>query len=237
MPEARRTNTDSNWILQNLTRKDSALLAPELESVDLPLRRSLESRNRKIEHVYFLDSGFASIVANGPHDRQIEVGLIGREGMTGSTLAMGTDRSPNETYMQQAGKGRRVKAAGFVRALEQCPGLRRSCLLFAHTLTIQTAHTAMANGRNKLEERLSRWLLMAHDRTDGDDLPITHEFLGLMLGTQRPGVTIAMNHLEQAGLIRARRGIVSILDRAALEKTAAGAYGTPEAELKRVFIQ
>jgi CRP-like cAMP-binding protein len=237
MPEARRTNSDSNWILQNLSRKDSAVLEPDLENVDLPLRLSLEVRNRKIEHVYFPDSGFASIVANGPHDRHIEVGLIGREGMTGSAIAMGTDRSPNETYIQLAGKGRRVKAAGFVRVLEQCPGFKRSCLLFAHTLSIQTAHTAMANGRNKLEERLARWLLMAHDRLDGDDLPITHEFLGLMLGTQRPGVTIAMNHLEQAGLIRARRGFIHILDRAALEKTAAGAYGTPEAELKRVFVQ
>ena len=228
-------NLPSNRILLSLSQKDLALLEPDLESVDLPLRRQLEARNRQIEHVYFPDSGFASVVANGESNRQVEVGLIGREGMTGVALLMGADRTPNETYIQLAGKGRRVKAARFVRAIGESAGLRRSCLKFAHTLVMQATHTAAANARNKLEERLARWLLMAHDRADGDDLTLTHEFLGFMLGTQRPGVTITMNELERRGFIRTRRGVISIIDRASLEKCAGGAYGAPEAELKRLF--
>lgn len=228
-------NAASNLILLSLSQKDLALLEPDLESTDLPLRHHLEGRNRRIEYVYFPDSGFASVVANGESSRQVEVGLIGREGMTGVALLMGADRTPNETYIQMAGKGRRLKAASFVRAIGQSASLHRSCLMFAHTLVVQATHTAAANARSKLEERLARWLLMAHDRADGDDLPLTHEFLGFMLGTQRPGVTITLNELERRGFIRTRRGVISIIDRPSLEKSAGGAYGAPEAELKRLF--
>jgi CRP-like cAMP-binding protein len=225
----------SNLILLSLAQKDLALLEPDLESVDLPLRHQLEGRNRRIEHVYFPDSGFASVVANGDSSRQVEVGLIGREGMTGVALLMGADRGPNETYIQMAGKGRRLRATSLVRAIAESASLHRSCLKFAHTLVVQATHTAAANARNRLEERLARWLLMAHDRADGDDLPLTHEFLGFMLGTQRPGVTITLNELERRGFIRTRRAVISIIDRASLEKSAGGAYGAPEAELKRLF--
>ncbi len=217
------------------SRETTSAFLSLLEAVDLPLRRRLETRNRRIEHVYFPDSGFASVVANGAGDRQIEVGLIGREGMTGMAIMMGTDRSPNETYIQHAGRGRRIKVGGFVRAIGQSLTLHRSFLLFAHSLVIQTSHTAMANGRSRIEVRAARWLLMAHDRVDGDALSLTHEFLALMLGTQRPGVTIALNYLEKQGFIRARRGVVTIIDRKALEKSSNGTYGGPEAELQRLF--
>jgi len=226
----------SNRILVGLSPEDFGLLQPHLEAIDLPLRRQLEIRNRRIDYVYFIDSGFASVVASGANNGSIEVGLIGREGMTGLALMMGVDRTPNETYMQLGGTGRRIRANIFVRAIGQSMSLHRAFLLFAHTLVIQTAHTAMANGRSKTEDRLARWLLMAHDRADRDDLPVTHDFLALMLGTQRPGVTIALNHLEKRGFIRAQRGIVTIVDRRALEKSSNGAYGGPEAELKRLFI-
>ena len=236
MAESIPNTSTSNRILLGLSREDFGLLEPDLEAVDLPLRRQLEIRNRRIEYVYFIDSGFASVVANGAGDRQIEVGLIGREGMTGLALMMGVDRTPNETYMQLGGSGRRIKANIFVRAIGQSMSLHRSFLLFAHTLVVQTSHTAMANGRSKIEDREVRWLLMAHYRADGDALPLTHEFLALMLGTQRPGVTIALNHLERQGFIRAHRGVVTIIDRKALEKSSNGTYGGPEAELKRLFI-
>jgi CRP-like cAMP-binding protein len=235
MAESDAGNLPSNRILLGLSPRDLGLLEPALESVDLPVRRQLEIRNRRIEHIYFPDSGFASVVANGESSSQVEVGLIGREGMTGAALLMGADRTPNDTYIQLAGKGRRVKAASFVRAIGESASLHRSCLKFVHTLVVQAAHTAAANARNKLEERLARWLLMAHDRADGDNLTLTHEFLGFMLGTQRPGVTITISELEQRGCIRTRRGVISIVDRAALEECAGGAYGAPEAELKRLF--
>ena len=98
---------------------------------------------------------------------------------------------------------------------------------------VQLAQTALANGRHKLEERLARWLLMAHDRLDGDELPLTHEFLAVMLGVRRSGVTVALTILQREGMVRARRGGILIIDRECLEECANGAYRNPEAELRR----
>jgi CRP-like cAMP-binding protein len=106
--------------------------------------------------------------------------------------------------------------------------LHRAMLRYAHAFLLQTTTTALANGRSKIEERLARWLLMARDRLESDELPLTHEFLALMLGTQRPGVTIALHGLERGGLITTRRGAITILDRKALEENANGTYFTPE---------
>lgn len=108
-------------------------------------------------------------------------------------------------------------------------------LLYAHAFLLQTGYTAMANGRAKIEERLARWLLMAHDRIDGDTLTLTHEFLSVMLGVRRPGVTHALNLLERVGLIHATRGIITVIDREGLEENSNGAYGTPESEFNRLF--
>jgi CRP-like cAMP-binding protein len=108
-------------------------------------------------------------------------------------------------------------------------------LRYGHAFVVQTGHTAMANGRSKVEERLARWLVMAHDRLDGDELPLTHEFLAIMLGVRRPGVTVALNLLEKDGLIDANRGVISIIDRKGLEEKSNGAYGVPEAEFRRLF--
>ena len=108
-------------------------------------------------------------------------------------------------------------------------------LQFAHAFIVQAAYTALANARSKLEERLARWLLMAHDRADGDEIPLTHEILALMLGVRRPGVTLALSILVRQGLIRTSRGFIFITDRRGLEKSSNGAYGVPEAEFHRLF--
>ena len=100
---------------------------------------------------------------------------------------------------------------------------------------IQTAHTVLAQGRAKLEERLARWLLMSHDRAEGDELPLTHEFLALMLGVRRAGVTMATHLLEGRGVIRATRGQLMVVDRKGLEEIAGGTYGVPEAEYRRLI--
>jgi len=113
--------------------------------------------------------------------------------------------------------------------------LRRALLRYGHSFVIQTAHTALANGRNKLLERLARWLLMAHDRVDGDDIHLTHEFLSIMLGVRRTGVTVALNQWARAGLVETKRGVITILDRGGLEEISNGSYGAPEAELRRLF--
>jgi CRP-like cAMP-binding protein len=235
MPESPPFGTTSNRLLSRLSREDFERLAPHLEKTDLPVRYRLEIRNRRIEHVYFLESGFASVVANGREDRSIEVGLIGREGMTGLAVLMGTDRTPYDTYIQLGGKGWRMKVDNFSRALKQSPTLHGLLLQFAHAFIVQAAYTALANARSKLEERLARWLLMAHDRANGDEIPLTHEFLALMLGVRRPGVTLALSILVRQGLIRTSRGFIFITDRRGLEKSSNGAYGVPEAEFQRLF--
>jgi CRP-like cAMP-binding protein len=214
----------SNRILARLSRADVDLLAPHLEPVDLPLRKQLEGRNKRIDQVYFIDAGFASVVANGTDKPSIEVGIIGREGMSGLAIVMGQNRAQHETYMQAAGKGQRIAAAKLREADAHSPTLHRAMLAYAYAFLRQTTTTALANGRSKIEERLARWLLMADDRLDGHELPLTHEFLGLMLGTHRPGVTIALQALERAGLIAHKRGRITILDRKSLEKSSNGTY-------------
>jgi|SRR5436190_15269557 len=214
----------SNRILSRLSRPDFALLEPHLEAVDLPVRKPLEARRKRIEHVYFPESGFASVVANGTSKPSIEVGIIGREGMTGLAIVLGSDRAQHATYIQVAGKGLRISADRLREADERSITLHRGMLRFAHAFLAQATTTALANGRSKIEERLARWLLMADDRIDGEVLPLTHEFLGLMLGTHRPGVTIAIQALEKQGLITARRARIAILDRKGLEKCSNGTY-------------
>lgn len=229
------SNATSNRLLSRLSAADFALLAPHLKPVDLPLRKKLENRDKPIDNVYFPESGFASVVANGSGQRSIEVGLIGREGMTGLPIIMGTDRSTNETFIQSAGKGLQISVANLRKAMEMGGSLHRCFLLYAHAFSVQTTYTAIANGRGKIEERLARWLLMAHDRVDTDELDLTHEFLSLMLGVRRSGVTIALQLLVKQGIIKAHRGGISVLDREGLEEISNGAYGTPEAEFQRLF--
>jgi len=224
MPKQPSRRTTTNRILSRLSPDDYELLAPNLQAIDLPVRKPIEARKRRIENVYFIESGFASVVANGSNKPSIEVGIIGREGMTGLAIVLGDDRAQHETYIQVAGRGLRISAANLRKADERAPTLHRAMLRYANSFLQQTTTTALANGRSKMEERLARWLLMANDRIDGKEVPLTHEFLGLMLGTYRPGVTKAIKALEQAGLVAARRGGISILDRKGLEKRSNGTY-------------
>ena len=199
-------------------------MAEHLEEVDLPVRRPLEGRKKRIDHVYFMKSGIASVVANGGSKPSIEVGIIGREGMTGIAIVLGHDRAVHETYMQMPGKGLRIRADDLRKAMEKSPSLQNALKRFVHAFLMQTTSTALANGRSKIEERLARWLLMAHDRVDGSKLQLTHEFLGLMLGVQRPGVTVAVRALVRAGMITTQRSSITIVDRKALEKSSNGTY-------------
>ena len=226
---------NKNKILAGLSKTDTALLQPLLTPVDLPVRKLLEARGRRIEQVYFLDSGLASIVASGGTNHSIEIAIVGREGMSGLPILMSTDRSPHETFMQSAGLGWRIAAADLSAAMSQSATLRERLLQYAHTVAVQMGFTALSNGRYKLEERLARWLLMALDRSDDNAVALTHEFLAVMLGTRRPGITTALNVLEKSGLIESRRGLVKILNRGALEETANGSYGAAEAEYTRLF--
>ena len=235
MSQISQTAEPYNRLLKRLARDDFALLAPHLETVDLPLRQKLEVRNRRIEHVYFPRSGFASVVINGNNGNSIEVALIGREGMTGLAVLMGTDRAPYDIFIQFAGEGFRIAVDNLRRVITKNPRLHNVFLRYGHAFIVQSAYTSLANARFRMDERLARWLLMAHDRVENDEMLLTHEFLALMLGARRPGVTVALNHLADAGLIRTSRGTITMVDRKALEKVANGAYGGPEAEFQRLF--
>ena len=209
-----------NLILSRLSRDDLALIQPHLEPVDLPLRKVLGQANKKITAVYFPQSGIASVVVNT--GKPIEVGLIGREGMTGLAVVFGGDRDNNETYMQAAGQGQRMRANDLRNVIERSRTLHSSLLRYAHAFLNQTTRTAVANGRSKIEERLARWLLMAQDRVGSPELPLTHEFLAMMLGVRRQGVTVAIQHLELEGVIARRRGRIVICNREKLEKMSNG---------------
>jgi CRP-like cAMP-binding protein len=176
-----------NRLLAALSPGDLALLEPHLQSLPVETRHSLENRNKPIKHIYFMEKGFASVVARGDDGNEIEVGLIGREGMSGMVVVMGNHQSPHHVYVQARGEAQRIKAARFREALGASETLRAFLLRFVQSFMVQTAHTAIANGRASLEKRLARWVLMARDRIEGDELPLTHEFLSLMLGVQRAG--------------------------------------------------
>jgi CRP-like cAMP-binding protein len=224
-----------NQLLAKISLGDLDLLRPHLEPVQLDIRHLLETANEPIEQVYFAESGFASVVAKDADDRETEVGIIGREGVTGLPVLLGDERSPNDTYIQLAGSGHLLPVAALRSAMERSGTLRATMLRFVHAMAIQMANTALANSKVKVDARLARWLLMAHDRVDGDKIELTHEFLALMLGVRRAGVTEALQVLEDRKLISNSRGKVIIRNRKRLEEAANGSYGVPEAEYARLM--
>jgi CRP-like cAMP-binding protein len=155
--------------------------------------------------------------------------------MSGTAVVLGNHRSPNDAYVQVAGSAHRITAKALRAALDENKTLRQRMQLYAHVFMVQIAQTAFANGTARIEARLARWLLMAHDRQDSDDLSLTHEFVAVMLGVRRSGVTDALHALEGAGLIRASRGVVRITSRKGLLALAGSIYGVPEAEYRRLM--
>ncbi|TPM84151.1 Crp/Fnr family transcriptional regulator [Mesorhizobium sp. B2-3-3] len=216
-----------NRVLQALSPEDFALLQPSMHHVELAIKAPLEDSYQPIEHVYFPETGIASVVATMTGGRQSEVGIIGRDGMTGVAIILGQDRSPNETYIQVAGNGWCLPVENLRAAIAQSQTLGESLLRYAHAFLVQSSRTALVNGHSKIEERLARWLLMVHDRSEGK-IYLTHEFLATMLGARRPGVTTALQMLEYRGLIHAKRGEITIIDRAGMIKLTHGAYGEEE---------
>src|SRR5215216_1021092 len=192
-----------NQLLVGLSRKDFARLRPHLEPVELELRRVLIEPNEPIEHVYFHERGYTSITTNG-HGSKIEVGLIGREGMVGVPVALGVRTTPLQFFVQHAGDGLRMTSPQLEEVIDERPSLHRVLLRYAQVMNVQTSGTAFANAEHTVETRLARWLLMCHDRVDGDEIPLTHEFLSIMLAVRRAGVTDALHVLEGAQIIQAR---------------------------------
>ena len=155
--------------------------------------------------------------------------------MTGIAIVLGNHRCANATYVQVAGEGRQISAQNLRAAMDRSRSMHGLFLKYVQAFMSQTAHTAIANARARLPERLARWILMAHDRVPGDRLGLTHEFLALMLAVRRAGVTEAVHDLQSRDLIETARGEIVVHDRKGLEKIAGGYYGVPEAEYRRLF--
>src|SRR3954465_5919570 len=224
-----------NHLLLALSTQDFALLKPQLERVPLPVGTRLVEPHTPIEHVYFLEEGIASVVATTPQGRRIEAGIIGREGLSGIPVLLGLDRTPHECFVQTAGEGLRIGADDLRRAMAASPSLHQHLRRFVQAFMVQMGQTALANACHVIEQRLARWLLMCHDRVDGDDLSTTHEFLSLMLGVRRGGVTDMLNILEDRGLVSTKRGQIRVLDRVNLEAVAGDSYGVCETEYARLI--
>ena len=223
----------NNRLLAMLPRADLELLRPALEPVPLVARDVLDAPGTPISHLYFVNRGLISIVGAVAPDRRIEVGMVGYEGMTGLDAVLGDEASPNETLVQSPGTALRISTADLRRAMKASPALTALLLHYVRVFLVQTSQTALANGRGRIDERLARWLLMWDDRVFVAEATITHDFLAILLGVQRPGVTVALHVLEGKRLIRSTRSHVEILDRAGLQCAANGYYGVPEAEYER----
>jgi CRP-like cAMP-binding protein len=228
-------NPKNNRLLARLSEKDFDAVRPHLEALELPVRFDMEKPSRPIEHVYFPETGMASVVAIQANDKRVEVGLIGCEGMSGLAILLGNHQSPNSTYIQVAGRGHRMSVDALRSVTAKNASVQTTMLKYVQVFLIQTSHTAICNARSHLDQRLARWILMAHDRAQDDTMALTHEFLSLMLGVRRAGVTQAVSALTKQSLIKSARGEITVLDREGLKISAGEAYGVPEREYRRLL--
>ena len=224
-----------NQLLREMASEDYAIFQMLLVATDLPKGMVLSEPGKPFSHACFPDSGIGSIVALSPEGHRSEVGITGKEGMFGFTLLLEIDRTPHETFMQVEGTGYIIEADAVASACRTSLSLRAGLLRYVQAYSVQTSFTALSNVTHSVEVRLARWLLMSHDRTEGDSIALTHEFISLMLGVTRSSVTLALHMLEGANLIRSTRGRVSIRDRAGLEQLAHDAYGSAEDEYERLI--
>jgi CRP-like cAMP-binding protein len=214
----------SNQLLASLRRKDHLQLIAACDVVDLCIGDILCEPQSRIRHVYFpLDSFISQLV---PIDslENLELALIGNEGMLGTPLVLGVNSSTLQALVQGTGTALRMSAASFRRELEQLPAFRKQLHRYVYVLQAQLALTAACISFHSLDLRLARWLLMTHDRADSRSFHLTHKFLAQMLGVRREGVTNAAGLLQKRKLLQYSRGEINILDRAGLEKASCSCY-------------
>jgi CRP-like cAMP-binding protein len=218
--------TVQNRLLRLLPSADLERLWPRLEPVELSVKAVLLVPGASVESVHFMETGTVSMIAMLEDGTQIEVGLVGPEGMTGLSLLLGAPTSPLEGLVQVGGTALRLPATAFRTALAELPSLLGLLLRYVDAFHFQVAQSAACNGRHQIEQRLARWLLMTHDRVEGDSFLMTQEFMSTMLGVRRPGVTLAIGALKRAGLVQHDRGNARVLDRPGLEAVSCECYET-----------
>lgn len=228
-------STTHNRLLQALPPYELGRLLRHCERVEVCKGEVLVSPGEPLDWAYFPEGGLSSNLAVTGEGRRIEVGCFGYEGMVSSATILGSDRAPHEIIVQVAGPWLRLRAETLRSAIQSSPALRDLLLRYAHTLVMTLSQTAMSNAAFSIEERLARWILMAHDRLEGDELPLTHDFLAIMLAAHRSGVTLAVQTVEGYGAIRAKRALIVVRDRGTLCDLAGKSYGPAEAEYERLI--
>jgi CRP-like cAMP-binding protein len=215
----------ANSVLQALSPKENRRLLANSQQVSLAYGDILSEPGDHIRHVYFPNSGIISLLTPLDGHESVEVGLVGREGMAGMGLFLGSSISPVQMLVQGSGTATRIKATSFRNEIKRNPALQRELSHYLYAFMAQVAQTAACNRHHQLEQRLARWLLMTHDRVRSNEFHLTQEFLAHMLGVRRVGVTKAAGLLQEKKLISYRRGNITILDRKGLERASCRCYG------------
>lgn len=214
------TTVHKNLFLRVLPPKELALLEPFLQLVELPHGELLEEPGKRVNDVFFIESGMVSLLTTMQDGTAIEIATMGREAVLGVLTSLGNHRSNARAVVQVSGTAWKIRAADFRTAVEKSRALRHMVLLSSELTVVQMQQTAACNALHSAERRLCRWILQVHDRIDGDVIELTQDFLAQMLAVRRPTVTLIAQGLQSAGLIRYRRGRITIVDHAGLEKLA-----------------
>lgn len=225
-----------NHLLAALPSEEYGRLLPHLESVPLPFMGVLHEGGEPIRHVYFPDDGLISLLVVMDDETVREIGVIGNEGMLGTALALGMKTSTTRALIQLPGTAMRMKAGALRDELKRGGALPYVLRRYSHALFTQTAQSAACVSSHAVNQRLSRWLLMTHDRAPGDEFEMTHEFMATMLGATRSVVTRAAGRLQQGKMIRYVRGRVTVLDRRGLEATTCECYGVVKVNGRRAGL-
>ena len=234
LPPADAPVQSRNHLLAVLPADEYLALQPQLTTVRLAARARLALPNARIESVYFPLDAVVSISASGAGDT-VEVGSIGCEGMVGLPVYFGADRSTSGVMVQIAGDAERLDASVLEHEAARSPALRRLLSLYAQAFMSQVAQSTACNRIHSAEQRLARWLLICRDRIGREEVPITHEAMAMMLGVRRATVTEAAGALQRDGLIRYRRGVITIVERERLEATSCECYGIVRCEFDRLL--
>ena len=215
-----------NYILRSIDEDFFDEFAEKLEKVEMPLADILHNPLEKIEYVYFPETSVISIVTLLENGNGVESGIIGREGISGTSVIMGEDYSPRESTVQLGGEGWRMRTDDFRYFFEKNDSFRRLVLHYIYAFIAQISQNAVCLCYHVIEQRLARWLLMFDDRTDLEELHLTQEFIAQMLGVHRPSVSISAKKLQDQGLISYNRGTMVLLDRKGLEEFTCECYDT-----------
>lgn len=225
-----------NELLRALPAGELQALRPHLLPVTLVTSQVLHEAEAPIDEVFFLESGLAFLTADTRDHGLVEVGTTGRDGFVGLPVLLSPEPvSVHRAFVQIPGRAHRLRAATLREMAEALPTLRDRCLRYVQVMLMQNSQIAACNARHELPGRLARWLLMSRDRIEGDDLPMTQEFLSTMLGVRRAGISVVANSLQGLGLIRQSRGRITILDRAGLEEKACTCYRMVERNRTRIM--